>query len=427
MPLALAVVAGFLLGGPVPAAAQSSVEALAVELESADRGVRRRAAEALGEDGSEAAVAVLAAAADDADRGVRRAAIRSLTSLRRPDAAPVLLGFLSDEERDHRREVVSGLVAIYGREAPPGFGARAVNWLMRRDDEFVPDPLRPVPGEVAAALEARLGDEDNEVRRRAAAGLGALAMETAAPALARAAAADADRGVSREAVRALGALGTDAAGEFLVGFLDEDRLRPDALEALGSFGHAPASPRLLEVYDEDPESSTGRAALAALARIGSPLARGTFYHELRSGDPRRRTAAAAGLGRLGDATLTDGLIRDFLREDHREAQLAFCFALVRLGEAPFVDRIILSLTDSDLEDAARAYLLELGSPLLDELVSYLDDPDRNLRARLVDVLERIGDPAAVPALMRVAEAGEGEAAARARLAIRRLGAAGTGI
>ncbi len=405
----------------VGASGQSSVEELTIQLASSDPRVRRDAVVALGENGSETAVATLATVAADPERAVRRAAISSLVALRRPDASPVLLGFLEDEERDHRREVITGLVAIHGREAPQGFSARATNWLMRRDAEFVLDPLRPVDPAAVASIGRRLEtDDDDEVRRRAAVGLGALGSAASVPVLGRAAAADPDDDVARESVRSLGELGGEEAGALLVGFLGDERLRRSALDALGETPYPPAAERLIEIYDADPEGGDGLRALAALARSGTSLARGTFYHELRSRDARRRAAAVAAIGRLDDGTLVDGLIRDFLREEDRTVQLAYCFALVRLGEAPFVDRLVLSLADSGSAEAAGDYLIELGPPVIEELVAYLDDPDRGVRVALVDLLERLGDPAATPALEEFAASADDAAAARARLAVRRL-------
>lgn len=419
--LLVAICIGAFLLVAAGASAQSSVEELTIRLASADPRVRRDAVVALGENGSESAVAALAGVAEDPERAVRRAAIGSLAALRRPDAAPVLLRFLEDEERDHRREALTGLVAIHGREAPAGFSTRALNWLMRRDAEFVLDPLRPVDPVVVERIGGRLtGDDDREVRRRAAVGLGALGSAASIAALGSAAASDPDDEVAREAVRSLGELGGEEAGELLFQFLGDDRLRRTALEALGETPHPAAAERLIGIYDEDPEGGDGLRALVALARSGTPLARGTLYHELASRDDRRRAAAAAGIGRLGDETLVDGLIRDFLREEDRRVQLAFCFSLARLGEMPFVDRLVLSLADSADAEVARAYLIELGAPLVDELTAYLDDPDRNVRLALVDLLERLGDPAAAPALEAFAARADDQAAARARLAVRRL-------
>lgn len=415
------VLAFVLFAAPAVAAApQPSVEELAARLESDDPRARQNAARELGEDGSPAAITALFAAARDPDQRVRRTVLDALVSRRRPDTAPGLSIFLEDEEAEHRREAIRGLVEMHSRDPRAGRGARAMNWLLRREAEFVLDPLRPVEPAVEAALAGRLADEEVGIRRLAAEALGALRATTAAGVLAGAAGADPDDEVRRESVRALGRLATEEAGEMLLGSLGDPVVRREVVRALGRMAHGPAGPSLLAVYDEDPGSDAGRDALEALARMGHPGARGTFYHELGSGDARRRELAAEGLGRLDDPSLADGLIRDFLREGDRRVQLAFCFALVRLGQTAFVDRVVLSLGDGRLAEVARQYALELGSALLPEFVAYLEDPDPEIRLELIALLERIGDPEAIPALTIASEDPDGEVAQRARVAVRRL-------
>lgn len=420
--------------------AQPTVEESLARLESADANTRRGAASELARHGGPDAVAGLnAAAAADPHPRVRRAVLEALLSLRRPGAAPGLIAFLADAERDNRRDAIRGLVEMHGLSGRPGGGTRAVNWLLRQEHEFVLDPLRPVGGEVVAAIVERLTDDERSVRETAVEALGALRAGAAADvegaagpsatanaivALADAARIDSEAEVRREAVRALGRIATPAAGEALLTFLpdrDAGDSRAEAVRALGRMAYAPAGAALLAIYDERPDSGLGRDALEGLARIGFDGARGTFYYELGHREAKRREFAAEGLGRLDDPSLADGLIRDFLREDDGRVQLAFAFSLVRLGRTPFVDRIVLSLDHRFLGEAARQYALELGAPLIPEYGRYLgEDPDRDLRLRLVELLERIGDPAAIPALTEAAGDEDTAFADRARAALRRL-------
>ena len=430
--------------------AQPTVEESLARLESADANTRRGAASELARHGGPDAVAGLnAAAAADPHPRVRRAVLEALLSLRRPGAAPGLIAFLADAERDNRRDAIRGLVEMHGLSGRPGGGTRAVNWLLRQEHEFVLDPLRPVGGEVVAAIVGRLTDDERSVRETAVEALGALragagagdadgagaaadvegaagpsATANAISALADAARIDSEAEVRREAVRALGRIATPGAGEALLTFLpdrDAGDSRAEAVRALGRMAYAPAGAALLAIYDERPDSGLGRDALEGLARIGFDGARGTFYYELGHREAKRREFAAEGLGRLDDPSLADGLIRDFLREDDSRVQLAFAFSLVRLGRTPFVDRIVLSLDHRFLGEAARQYALELGAPLIPEYGRYLrEDPDRDLRLRLVELLERIGDPAAIPALTEAAGDEDTAFADRARAALRRL-------
>lgn len=417
---AIGVALALLAAGATLAPAQSNVEELAARLESSDARTRRDAARALGEEGSTEAVAALLPAARDADRDVRRAVLEALAAVRRPDAAAGLIVLLGDEVPAHRRGAIGGLVDIHRREPPAGRRERAVDWLLRREQEFALDPLRPVEPGIVDALAGRLDDEDTENRRLAAEALGALRATTGAASLGNAAAGDPDGEVRRKAVESLGAIGTEEAGNSLLSLVEDPELQRHVVRALGRMAFPPATPALVAVYDSDPDSDLARDALEGLARIGAAEARGTFYHELSSREARRREYAAEGLGRLEDPTLVDGLIRDFLREEDARVQLAFCFALVRLGQAPFVDRVVLSLSDRRLRDTARQYGLELAADHLDEFLRYLDDPDREIRLELIALLERLGSPAAIPKLQELGEDPDSEVADRARAVARVL-------
>ena len=415
-----------LVGAATLGFAQSSVEELAARLESSDSRTRRDAARELGEDGSSEAISVLNEAVRDIDGNVRRTVLDALLSVRRPDAAPGLIAFLEDERSENRRDAIGGLVDIHNREAPPGRRERAMDWLLRREQAFVLDPLRPVEPRIVEALSGRLTDDEEDNRELAAEALGALRAATAVGALAAAASEDLEDDVRREAIRALGAIGTDEAGERLLSMVEEPELREQVVRALGRFAYRPSVTALIGVYDADPESDVARDALEALARIGAEEARGTFYHELGSDDARRREFAAEGIGRIGDPALVDGMIRDFLREEDRRVQLAFCFALVRMGQPPFVDRIILSLSDSRVGEVASQYALELGRDFLPDILRYLEDPDRQVRLELISLLEQLGDDSAIPSLRATTQDPDSEVADRARLAVRRLSESGNG-
>ena len=425
-PSRVGVALWLLVGAAALTFAQSSVEELGARLESSDARTRREAARELGEAGSAEAIAALSGAVRDIDRNVRRAVLDSLLSVRRPDAAPGLIAFLEDERSEHRRDAIGGLVDIHNREAPPGRRERAMDWLLRREQAFILDPLRPVEPRIVEALSGRLTDGEEDNRELAAEALGALRAATAVGALAAAASEDLEDDVRREAIRALGAIGTDEAGERLLSMVEEPELREHVVRALGRFAYRPSVTALLGVYDADPESDVARDALEALARIGAEEARGTFYHELGSDDARRREFAAEGIGRIGDPALVDGMIRDFLREEDRRVQLAFCFALVRMGQPPFVDRIILSLSDSRVGEVASQYALELGRDFLPDMLRYLEDPDRQVRLELISLLEQLGDDSAIPSLRATTQDPDSEVADRARLAVRRLSESGNG-
>jgi HEAT repeat protein len=228
--------------------------------------------------------------------------------------------------------------------------------------------------------------------------------------------------VRGEVVTALGRIGGEAAGEALTRALNDssNRTRTLAMEALGRMRYRPAARTLLAIYEAEQGKTMGDRALAALAHIGAPEARGVFLINMTNSKPERRRYAVEGLGRLEDRALTRGLIKDFLREPDPQVQLAYCFSIALLEHPEFVDRLALSLTDLELREQASGYLVELGSPFLTELVPYLSDPVAGVRKGMIQVLMDIGDPAAIPYLEPMLADSEPEVADRANRAIARL-------
>jgi len=281
-------------------------------------------------------------------------------------------------------------------------------------------PLTVVDPRVVQSLEGRLVDEEKEIRRLAAFALGSLRAPSV-PALNHAL-SDPVGDVRLEAVDALGLVGGPEAGEALRGALTDGskNVRSHAVDALGEMRYVEAASGLVALYDEHLNKDLGDRALRALARMGAPEARGVFYYQMTSSSKDRRRWAVEGIGRLGDEGLRSALIKDFLREPSPDVQLAYCFALTRLGQHEFVDRIALSLAVSDLKRQAREYAIELGSPLLGELVAYLNDPVPEVRREMTDVLVQIGDANAIPYIEPLLSDANPEVADHANRAVSRL-------
>jgi HEAT repeat protein len=273
-----------------------------------------------------------------------------------------------------------------------------------------------------SAFEARLQDEEPELRRRAAYSLGVLGAPDAVDGLGNAL-SDPQKDVRIEAVAALASIGNDPAGEALKGTLSiaasDAEFAGHVVDALGQMKYLPAGAELVSIYDGN-VNKLGDRALRSLALMGSPDARGVFYYQMTSQRADQRRWAVEGLGRLSDKTLIPGMKKDFLREPDPSVQLAYCFALAGLGEREFVDRIALSLGTRKLSEQAHDYAVELGSPLLDELVTYLSDPVPEVRKEMAQVLMEIGDPAAIPYLKPLLADPNAEVADRANRAIARL-------
>jgi HEAT repeat protein len=403
---------------PVPATAQASFQDELANLQSPNSKTRAKAAKALGKSQRREAIGPLIQTMRDPEVKVRKEVVQALRKFQDVETVEGLLIGLSDEAKDVRDHAMEGILEIY--VAPERRGPVLGVFRVSRRPEDV-DPLTPPDIKVVRALEARLRDDEPSLRVKAARTLGMLQAEEAVESMIRAL-PDMDMDVRAEVVISLGRIGGEAAGRALVGALNDssDRIRTHAIQALGRMQYKAAALALLNIYDAEQGKTMGDRALAALAQMGAPEARGVFYQNMTNKKAERRRYAAEGLGRLGDKALTGGLIKDFLREPDPGVQLAYCFAIARLEHREFIDRLALSLSKVELREQARDYLVELGSPFMTEFVTYLSDPVADVRKGMIQVLMLIGDPAAIPYLEPMLADSDPKVADRANRAIARL-------
>jgi HEAT repeat protein len=414
----LAVVgAGFADG----AAAQKSFQDELANLTSPNAGTRQKAAKELGRSGRLEAIPPLNEAVRDSEAKVRREVVKALAGFKRPETIDGLLVGLRDEEKDIRTAALLGLIDIY---VDPDDRRPIQKFLsMFSDNEPRPqiEPVGQVEGRVIIGLEQRLKDEEASIRQKAAFGLGLLRAQEAVASIASLL-SDPSQPVRREAVAALERLGGDQAGQALMSALrDPSRdIQAQAVEALGKVGYQPAAQELLNLYQAQEGKAMGDKALASLSQMGAREARGVFLQQMTSSNSNRRRWAVEGLGRYADEGLKRGLTKDFLREPDPSVQLAYCFALALVGRPEFIDRIALSLSKPPLRPQSIGYLVELGSPFLTELVTYLTDPVPAVRKDMAFVLMEIGDPDAIPYLKPLLGDSDASVADWANRAISRL-------
>ncbi len=410
---------------PVLVVAQSSFQDEIANLRSPNTGTRVNAAKALGKSGRPEAIPALTEATRDPELKVRKVVVKALRSFTSSETVDGMLVSLRDDDKDIRNEAMFALLEIYvgaGNAEMSG----SFDWILgsrilgSRKRTPVLKGLVPVDSRVVSGFEVRMQDEEPSLRQRAAYSLGVLGATDAVDTLG-AALYDPAKNVRLQAIGALGEIGSDEAGEALRGALRDGSkdISAAAISALGSMRYKPAAPELISIYDAN-ANKLGDRALVALSLMGAPEARGVFYYQLTSSRSEQRRWAAEGLGRLDDESLVPGLSKDFLREPDPRVQLAYCFSLASLGRAEFVDRIALSLGNKKLREQAHDYAVELGSPLLDELVSYLTDPVPEVRKEMALVLMEIGDEAAIPYLEPLLSDPDREVADRANRAIAHL-------
>jgi HEAT repeat protein len=344
---------------------------------------------------------LIATLRDDEARNRRTAAI-TLGWLKEPRAERPLIDLLAEPAL--QEYVTHALVSIGLRdEAAYRYGLghpddavrqatiRCVSWIVpARGLELVAplahDPSAEVRAEAAAAigrlgdesaaplLFAMLGDESELIQESAMGALARMSSARVAPLLLRAL-GDADVGVRVRAAETLGLLRDPATAPALIALSRDPReaVRRAAIKALGEID-APGVPDLLRAALLDDSSLVRQQAVVSLGKREDPDTAGALLPLLDDADPKMRFVALQALGRLRNAEVVPRVL-PFLGDARKELRFA---AVEALG---------------DMRAAAAVR----------PLTAMLADPDRNLRRVAADSLGSIGDPQAVPPLLLALE------------------------
>jgi HEAT repeat protein/beta-lactamase regulating signal transducer with metallopeptidase domain len=272
------------------------VNALIGRLKDENAGVRKAAANSLGQLGDPRAVAPLIAVLADSDAEVRYTAIDALASLEDRRAIGPIAGLLKDPVTDVRRNALSAL-SHWDQGVPT---AQVVALL--------DDPDADVRREAVSLLEhlevrssgpaiAKLvHDQSSDVRQTAIQALGNLGAQSSAAAITEAL-SDPNSDVRESAISALNDLKAPIAETTLLNLLkdpDPD-VRQRAAQLAGERSITAAIPALRRMID-DQRSSVRETATQALGNIADPAARQALQAALQSPDPKVRRAAAEALG-----------------------------------------------------------------------------------------------------------------------------------
>ena len=146
------------------------------------------------------------------------------------------------------------------------------------------------------------------------------------------------------------------------------RERERAVRALGSSkDHAGAVQALEAVLRRDPDQHVRIDATVALGQLGGPDATTLLVEKATSTDESIvRTAALIAIGTSRDPSAISGLINLF--------------------------RVNSGQDDVVAQAGARHALLKIGAPGVPQLLQALKDPSPKVRAAVVEVLSKVGNP-----------------------------------
>ena len=272
------------------------VNALIARLKDENAGVRKAAANSLGQIGDRRAVTPLIAVLPDSDAEVRYTAIDALANLEDPRAIGPIADLLRDPVTEVRRNALSAL-SHWDQGVPT---AQVVALLDDPDAEVRREAvnlLEHLNARSSGAAIARLvHDQSSDVRQTVVQALGNLGVQSGAAAVTEAL-SDPNPDVREAAIGALNELKAPIAESTLLALLkDQDSdVRERAAQLAGERSVTAAIPSLQRLID-DQRSSVRETATQALGNIADPAARQALQAALQSPDPKVRRAAAEALG-----------------------------------------------------------------------------------------------------------------------------------
>jgi HEAT repeat protein len=311
---------------------------------------------------------------DHHDLNVLNSALRVLIGAGRTVVEP-LVAMLSDEQANLRMHAALALGELHADEATP-------------------------------LLVNALDDPDENVRFHAIEALGRLGAADSVDPLAKIAASD-NFFLAFAAIDALSKTDDARVAPLMVSLLDQELLRPAAIETLAAIGDEDCVPALALALN-GPAAEPGPIASALVsvhARYDDGFGSGSFIT-----DAVQRAVNADGRVRLATAAGVDG--------PHRHAVVT---VLGWLGR-PALEPLVALLGDEAVQRPVSESLSSIGVEAVPFLVAHLEAPIGAARAAAAGLLGRIGDRRALPALIRALDDPIAEVTAAAAAALGALGA-----
>ena len=314
---------------------------------------------------------------DHHDLNVLNSALRVLIGSGRAVVEP-LVQMLSDREANLRMHAALALGELHAQEAAP-------------------------------VLVSALEDPDENVRFHAIEALGRIGAAESVDPLSKIAASD-NFFLAFAAVDALSKTDDARVAPLMVSLLDQELLRPAAIETLAAIGDEDCVPALARALNTPgAEASPIAAALSRIhARYDDGLGAGSFIIEAAS-----REIHADGLAALQAAAASGG--------EHRAAVVT---VMGWVGE-PALDALVSLAGEPSLFAAIADSVVAIGHAAVMPLIARLEAAAPEARTAAADLLGRLGDRRAVPALQRTLADADAEVIAAAAGALGALGAAST--
>ncbi len=402
---------------------------------SQDAKQRARAAHDLGKQGEDA-IPKLLPYVNDNDIAVRLEAVKALDDIGGPKTIEPLVRLVNDPDPEIDIRATDGLVNVY----LPGYLKTGISGTLQHvgtsikakfsdTNDQVIDSYIEVRPEVISALGTLVNHgEGVTARANAARALGILRGRAAIPQLVEAVHSK-DDSVMYEALTALEKIRDPSAAPLIAFRLRdlEEKIQIAALSTTGILLNRDAEPDVRDALQHARDGKVRKAALTALAMLGTPADHAIFLQYLSDKDENLRSAAAEGLGRIKNPSDRTTLETDFKNEHKMAPRLALAFALVSLGsldtsEFSPLRYLVNTLNVKSYQGFAVAYLTELARELNVRLAIYpmLPRATKDEKIQLCTVFARSGDKDTLPYLETLSTDPDKDVAAEAIRSLRTL-------
>jgi len=365
------------------------------------------------------------------DPKVRINAVRLLRDAKYPEAVVPMTPLVLDQVDDIQLEAIAAELSFFLDQDMKS--KKMIGFVVEKrrsaiaEGAFELGPLvvwpRPLPPELVTNLLRAVEDDNPRVRLEAIYATGVVARAPLGPEQAQnliKALDHYDAPVRVAAARVIARLKVAGAGDALIKAINDSNadVRYAAMRALGAIRDQRALAALTEQFHFYKKGEGAWSALDGLAQIGASVSVPLFKERLDDKDPYIRRAAMEGLGRAGDTASIEVLERNVSADESAMARMAAAFALQKLGRQ-YVARIV-DLMAAKAMLQGEDYLVELGASTAPTIVPRLQDPDRELRAAIADVLGVVGDASTIDPLTSAARDADPIVANAAKRALARI-------
>lgn len=396
-----------------------AIPALSYLVTKGNESERFQSAVALAQIHHPAIVDALLVALDDKRELLRETILEKLMSYKDPAVKPLLLHALNDTSPAVQERAATCLGKLSDYSAVPKLLERIQDAKASIEERRMAVRLLANIGDPSSvAILQQLLEQESLLRSAIVEALGNMKAREAVPALMlvmEAATRQQDLPLMATTITALGKIGDASTLALVMPGIDipDVQVHAAAIEAAGAIGGPAVVPMLVEELD----GFSWKSAARALGNIGGSKAMNALGRMLESDDPKRSQVAFDALAQSHDSGAVHELIA-YCKKAPATTQVHVITALGEIKSPLSVPFLISRLDDpsSSVRSAIHQAIRNIGPSAIPMLIESLPEAKDTVRGQIIPLLGDLGDPIAIPALLRQMDT-HGERASKALAAL----------